>query len=241
MAETDRDIDTAEDYYHQALLSDPGHVSAWNNYGRLLEVHRGDYPGAQRAYEMALRINPRHEMALYNCGSMLQTLQQYDRAEACYKRFLRFCIPSKVHGAVLCNYGLLLEESRKDYDGAEAMYKEAMLLEPLDCFTMVNYASLLNEVRRDAQGASMLYERVMSISPGDTTALCSYGRMLHLTLGQHERAEAMFKVRNGDGDDDPSTLCFMMVPVVKAVVVMTLIQAYTFCHIHLPVSAVPLD
>ena len=59
------------------------------------------------------------------------------------------------------NLGILLKDVRKDYDGAEAMYRKAIKLDPQYATAHSNLGSLLQNVRKDYDGAEAMYRKVI--------------------------------------------------------------------------------
>lgn len=81
---------------------------------------------------------------------MLYGSQQDDEAEKMYTAFEKATegweqgpsggVPHPLLVPTLCNHGALLERVKGDLDGAEALYKKALLIKPEDSATLYNYA-----------------------------------------------------------------------------------------------------
>jgi len=69
-----------------------------------------------------------------------------------------------------CNFATYLKNVKKDYDGAEREYQEALRVDPKHAIAHLNYANFLTSIRGDHDGAQMHYEEAVKSSPHDTDA-----------------------------------------------------------------------
>ena len=77
--------DQAPGAYGQALAANPRNADAHVNLGRLFQV-RGDLKRATRHYQLALRAVSRHQLALYNLGTVFDELDEFDAAVGYYRQ-----------------------------------------------------------------------------------------------------------------------------------------------------------
>ena len=70
-------------------MSDPGAsaAEALKNRGNSQKA-AGDLPGAVESYRQALEAEPNYVAALYNLGLALRELENFEEAEACFRRVL---------------------------------------------------------------------------------------------------------------------------------------------------------
>ena len=79
------DPEQAPAAYGQALAANPRNADAHVNLGRLFQV-RGDLRRATRHYQLALRAVSRHQLALYNLGTVFDELDEFDAALGYYRQ-----------------------------------------------------------------------------------------------------------------------------------------------------------
>ena len=91
------------------------------------------------------------------------------------------------------NYAIFLADQRKDYDGAEAMFKKALELDPSHANITGNYAIFLADQRKDQNGAEAMYRKALELDPSDANITGNYATFLAYQRKDHEGAEAMFK------------------------------------------------
>jgi tetratricopeptide (TPR) repeat protein len=88
---------------------------------------------------------------------------------------------------------VLLTHLRDDPDGAEAMYKRVLEVDPNHAEALNGYAFMLANVRGDSDGAEAMYKRVLEIDPSHAKALNGYAFVLTTVRGDSDGAEAMYK------------------------------------------------
>ena len=69
--------------YRRAIAINPANADAHVNLGRLCQV-QGDLKRAKRHYQMALHAQPKHQLALYNMGTVFDELDEPDTALGYY-------------------------------------------------------------------------------------------------------------------------------------------------------------
>ena len=69
--------------YRRAISINPANADAHVNLGRLCQV-QGDLKRAKRHYQMALHAQPKHQLALYNMGTVFDELDEPDTALGYY-------------------------------------------------------------------------------------------------------------------------------------------------------------
>lgn len=65
--------------YRRALALNPNNADAHVNLGRLFQV-QGDLKNAKRHYQLAVQAVPKHQLAIYNLGTVFDELDEYDMA-----------------------------------------------------------------------------------------------------------------------------------------------------------------
>ncbi|MCD7452873.1 hypothetical protein HAX54_018428 [Datura stramonium] len=92
-------------------------------------------------YQMALSHEPYNTLLLCNYAQFLKvTVQDYNRAEECFKRAVQVEPPD---AEVLCQYANFLWMVRKDLWGAEERYQQALAAEPRNSYYASTYANFL--------------------------------------------------------------------------------------------------
>ena len=77
----------APDAYKEAIRIDPKNADAHVNLGRLYQL-RGDLKRAKRHYELALTARPGHQLDYYNLGTVLDELDEIEKASDFYEKAL---------------------------------------------------------------------------------------------------------------------------------------------------------
>lgn len=79
------DVAKAFEAYGRALEADPGNADAHVNIGRLYQL-KGNLKGAKRHYELAVQAAPKHQLALYNLGTLFDEINEPALAAAYYHK-----------------------------------------------------------------------------------------------------------------------------------------------------------
>jgi Tfp pilus assembly protein PilF len=94
---------------------------------------------------------------------------------------------------LLGNYALFLENNRKDFGAAEAMYKRALEVDPKHANNLGNYAIFLTKSRKDVDAAEAMYKRALEADPKHANSLGNYATFLKNRRKDFVAAEAMYK------------------------------------------------
>jgi tetratricopeptide (TPR) repeat protein len=115
-------------WYQAAVAAAPGNVAARVSLGNALQG-KGQVDEAIACYQKALEIDPKYVFAPYNLGRLLWNKGDLDGAERALRETVRR--EPNFHGAALEDLAMLLE-SRGNWDGAIAVFKEFLRLDPMD-------------------------------------------------------------------------------------------------------------
>nr|XP_006009334.1 PREDICTED: transmembrane and TPR repeat-containing protein 1-like isoform X2 [Latimeria chalumnae] len=114
----------ADEIYLRGLEQCPESSDLHNNYGVYL-VDRGDVQRATVHYHTAIRLSPKHHVAMVNLGRVSRSSNRNKEAEAWYKRALQ--VTRSVD--VLSPLGALYYNTGR-YEESLQVYKEAAALQP---------------------------------------------------------------------------------------------------------------
>ena len=103
--------------YERAVESDPAHVDAWINFGRLLH-EAGRHAQAERAYREALRACGSEPLLLFNLGVLLDDMGRKPEALEAYETALR---GNPALADCHYNLALLYEELKRPKDAIRHM------------------------------------------------------------------------------------------------------------------------
>jgi protein O-mannosyl-transferase len=123
-----------------------------------------------------------------NFATFLDRNQNYDEAEACYKKALQI---DPTRSFTLSNYAQFLFDVRKDLNGAEAFHKRAVEGGSTDAYSLVRYATFLDSVRNDADKAEDLFKSALQLAPKDGFARSRYAQFLSGRRKNDTAAELM--------------------------------------------------
>ncbi len=157
----------AEQAYLSALALDKHSWEAWFNLGSVRLADLADATGAVKAYESAIKENPRHVPSHFLLGNAWQELGSIESAIAAYKGCLKvnpkFYLAEIAIGDLLSEEGLLLE--------AEAHFLRAGRLAPkTDTEALHASAFFTNYILEDFQRSYNLYRRLLDINRKDVIA-----------------------------------------------------------------------
>jgi tetratricopeptide (TPR) repeat protein len=108
---------------------------------------------------------------------LFEAIENFAAARTCYERAHALDASSSTR---LRNHALLLEEHFADYRGAEALYKEALVLEPSNV-NLLGELGDLYETMQDHNSAKKCYKKGLSLDPQDP--LCR-NNFLRIGYGQ---------------------------------------------------------
>jgi Tfp pilus assembly protein PilF len=151
----------------------------------------GDHNKAEKIYQQALQVNPRHLRTLCNYGALLQNARnEFDRAEELYQAALSV---DPADAVTLYNYGLLLENARSDFKGAERMYQRALNSDPKHVDTLCNYGALLKTAYGEYETAKDMYEAALQVDAQHVDTLCNYALLCRDALHDKPKAAQLIK------------------------------------------------
>ncbi|WP_019504759.1 tetratricopeptide repeat protein [Pleurocapsa sp. PCC 7319] len=176
-------LESAEEYYQQALKLKPDYAEAFYNLGNVLDK-QGKLEAASASYQQALKLNPQLAEAHHNLGNVLKQQGKLEAAIASYQQALRLKPDyAQAHhnlGNIFFNQGKL--------EAALESYQQALRLKP-------NYAQSLHQSgniylqRGKPDTALKFYQQVLKIKPNHAEALHQSGN----ALKQLKKLEAAIK------------------------------------------------
>jgi len=124
--------------------------------GQLAET-RGMNDEAVKQYTEALRLNPKHQMALYRLASLQTLLKEYPEAIQTWKQYV---IATNESAPAYANLGFCYELAG-DSNEAEAAYQRGISRDAKDQTCRVNYGLML-AARADTDAALEQFQTVLS-------------------------------------------------------------------------------
>ncbi|MBI4512036.1 MAG: tetratricopeptide repeat protein [Deltaproteobacteria bacterium] len=115
-AESQDDLDRAEECFRRAIFLDERMAAAWTDFGSILE-RKGQRGQARDAFEKALALDPEQPEARYNLANLLADVGEVDLAVAEYRRVIAAC-PELADA----HYNLALLYQRADKPGLAAIH-----------------------------------------------------------------------------------------------------------------------
>ncbi|XP_066948816.1 protein O-mannosyl-transferase TMTC1-like [Macrobrachium rosenbergii] len=173
----------AKHHYREAIKLWPGHPSAHNNLGTLLN----DTDEAEAHFRLALKTHPQHARAYYNLASIRQQQGNRDEAVSLLEESLRHDATNK--DAVWALAGLYREAGRKT--DAENLHLMLLGARPSDPVVHNNYAAFLHTIGR-GDAALRHYELALDLDPRHTVALINTAKLMR-TLQLDAQAELLYK------------------------------------------------
>ncbi|CAH0363911.1 unnamed protein product [Pelagomonas calceolata] len=136
--------------------------AAWYSEG-LARKEEKKWPEAITAFQNCVALDANHSEAWFELGWAYYG--QNGTCESSYEPYTRCIALDPKHAAAHSNLGLVLENVRKDYDGAEKMYRKAIELGP----TAIKYWNLsdLLEKKNDIPGAIEFTEKYIQAGNPD--------------------------------------------------------------------------
>ncbi|KAG7158886.1 O-mannosyl-transferase TMTC1-like 1 [Homarus americanus] len=197
--------DLAKFHYVYAIRLWPGHSSAHNNLGTLVN----DTSEAENHFRLALKAHPQHAHAYYNLANLRQqqgeaesllvealssttsqTAEQQGRmgeAVALLEESLRYDATNR--DAVSSLAGLYSDAGRSTE--AENLHLALLAARPSDPVVHNNYAAFLQKIGR-REAALRHYEAALGLDPQHTVALVNTARLMR-TLHHNNQAEMLYK------------------------------------------------
>lgn len=123
-----QDYDGAAEKFKMACDANPDYATAHVNYANLLALSGSDDEEAVSLYERAIDLDPSVWSSHYMYGNLLYRLDRVDDAELAFKKAM--VLSSYYDADLICAYGDLLKDKRRDFDAAEKMYNMAIKVDP---------------------------------------------------------------------------------------------------------------
>lgn len=145
-----KQTDNARDYFRRALsarrVNDP---ALYRHLGEALAETR-DYALADRAYSVALDINPRDLESLFGLGELTWQRGNLQKAEDVYRDIVRLTPGNHDTVTALNNLGIILDEQRRFQEAREA-YQQALKIEPENETTLYNLGLVYRHANQTGQ------------------------------------------------------------------------------------------
>jgi tetratricopeptide (TPR) repeat protein len=165
--------------------ANPNDATAWTNLGEALR-RTGDLPGAQQAQEKALQLNPKLTEA--KLGLALIKKDQGKTAEVIPE--LRTIAEEEKSASAYFNLGRSLRE-QKDLKGAEAAYRQSIVLNPNGASGHNNLGNVLYEQEK-FDSAIESFQTAIHLNPNSAEVYVNLGLALNAS-GKLERAIESFQ------------------------------------------------
>lgn len=169
--------DKAEQMYKQALDKDPSHAGACYEYANMLAQTSTRYYEASKLLERCLAVNPEHQLAV---GLYAQVLEESSPAMAASLHERAYQADS-TNILRLRNYAIFLEKMDENAR-AEALYKEALLLEPDNqeqhIITLNALGSMYENMDRFDE-ASDCFEQILALEANNMDAVTNLSTILY--------------------------------------------------------------
>ena len=120
------------------------------------------WPEAVEALRRCVELDPSHSQAWCELGWAYYAQNGMTHCEAEYEPYTRCIALDPTHAIAHGNLALFLQKVRKDYDGAERMYRKAIELNPKQKYVHFNLSQIL-ERQRDIPGAIKLMEEYVRL------------------------------------------------------------------------------
>lgn len=159
-------IDRAIDIIKQGLVIYPTNASLHNNLGALL-LHQNDYLNSIKHLELALKINPKLEQALYTLGKAYLITNQ---PELAWQILQRGCLETHLdrNPAALELYAQASIKTHKFQDAIWALQK-LVTLQPNNLMTLFNLGSV-HYFMKNIPAARKCYQKILEIDPHNQPA-----------------------------------------------------------------------
>lgn len=156
---------------------------------------KGDYAGAQAAFEAALKTNPNDAVAHFNLGLTLEHANKLADAEKSYKEALRIRPDFADVAVALSSLYLSAEPPRADE--AASVARAALEKHPENGSLHFNLGVAL--APKDQAGATKEFEDALAKTPNDANAHFTYGHWLGV-WGQKDKAVEQLKLATKTSD-----------------------------------------
>ena len=116
-------LDEAQALFQKVVEKVPDNVSAVYDLGVIAE-RKGDIAGAQKQYEAAHKLDPKHEPTLLNLGKVYRLQAKFDKALALYEEALKQ--PGNEYDVQLLNNLAVAYRLTRRFDKAEATVRKLL-------------------------------------------------------------------------------------------------------------------
>jgi tetratricopeptide (TPR) repeat protein len=167
-AQLDKDLRTAEEFYRQAIETDPEDAMVYYNLGILYNA-TGRRPEAEAAYRRALGLNPAYTKAYNNLGLILRRTERYAEAEATYRKAIQ------TDPTYLLGYYNLIALLRIQGRDAEALplAERAWQIDPKSKPALLALAALRKKLGAPAEAAQHVARLREMIKPDESYSLAN--------------------------------------------------------------------
>ncbi len=176
--------------------------------GDLYREARGDLERAESAYREALEIDPNHLPAVLGLKEVCLAREKWDEVQRLIEREGEISRDPGRSVGLLFEAGLLKERQSQDLEGAEAIYRKVLQLEPLEPRAHARLASLLEAAQRYDDLASLLLDRARRLKQPkeQSEAFQAAARVLDAKVGDPARALAALEEAIAHYGTDPVAL-----------------------------------
>ena len=137
--------------------------AAWYSEG-IARRDEKKWPEAVAAFQNCVALDANHSDAWYELGYAYNNQTgSYKATEASFEPYTRCIALDPKHATAHNNLGLLLKDVRKDYDGAEKLFRKAIELDPKHTSARWNLSLILEEQKNDIPGAVKLMEEYVNL------------------------------------------------------------------------------
>ena len=129
------------------------------------------------ALRRCVELDPNKSEAWFELGIAYYAQHGMKHCEASYEPYTRCIALDPTHTAAHVNLGTVLRTVRKDYDGAERMFRKAIELDPETALAHNGLGSVLY-LRGDNDGAEQMYRKAIELDPKYAHALWNLSLIL---------------------------------------------------------------
>jgi tetratricopeptide (TPR) repeat protein len=181
-------LDKAQVAVKKALALDDRSGEAYNSLGGIKDV-RGDFEGAEAAYQRALELNPNYATTYHWYGVLL--LRKLGRAEEALPMFLKAAELDPLSAVIMENIGTNFEYLGR-FEEALAWYERSLELDPMLDGINGRIGFYHWSVTGKLDQAVVWYRRAVSRDPEQPAFATTLG-VIYLDLGDPDKAEYWFE------------------------------------------------
>ena len=148
----------AEQFFHQAITTDPGFWRNYQQYGNFL-FEQGKYKDAAVQFELQTTLQPDSEMAFNNLGAAYFMANDMPHARQAWQQALAIqpSAPTYSNLASVAFY-------EHDFVTAAALYRHAIELRPENVSLVANWADSLKFVNGQQENARLAYQEALQLA-----------------------------------------------------------------------------